>query len=705
MSRLLIAAALSAIATLGFAADDLTVLKPGERGERPPRKMLHTYLLEECQKHFDARKADVEKLKTPAEIAARQTALKAKFTEAIGGFPEKTPLNPKVIGTLKRDGYRIEKVIYESRPEHHVTANLYIPEGKGPFPGVIMPIGHSQNGKAAEYMQRGALVLVKNGFVALVYDPIGQGERSQLLDKLGNPAIKGTTSEHTMVGVGAILVGRGTASYRIWDGIRSIDYLVSRPEVDAKKIGCSGCSGGGTLTSYLMALDDRIEAAAPSCYITSLERLFATLGPQDAEQNITGQVALGIDHADYIFMRAPKPTLILASTKDFFDIQGTWDSFREAKQVYTKLGFPERVELIEADASHGYPKSHREAMARFFSRWLKSEDKVIVEEPWPIEKDADLQCTRSGQVLEDFKGRSVFDLNAALADEFAKKRAAKKWEPGEFRKEVARVIGLTGEIPAAKVTEAGTAKGEEITIEKRVFHPVSGIPLPVVLLGPTDKKPEAGLVVYLHDEGSTKFADGAAQLARGGRRVLVIDLRGLGETAPGVVAPGKPPTFGVEYKESFLSLHLSRPLLGQRVYDLLSVIKAVDPKAEGIELIAHGSTTCIVALHAAVLDERVKSLRIERGLASWDMVVHTPITQNQLVNAVPDALKVYDLPELAGAFAPRKLFIAEPIDANGQASLIGNTGTQRAAEDWYKVTYDAYKAAGSDKLSIVNQFK
>ncbi|MCI0703155.1 MAG: alpha/beta hydrolase family protein, partial [Planctomycetia bacterium] len=236
------------------AADDLTVLKPG-KGETPPRKMLHFALIAECDKHFAKRKAEIEKLKSPADIAARQKTLRANFIEALGGFPEKTPLNAKTVGTLKRDGYTIERVIYESRPDHHVTANLYLPEGKGPFPGVLMPLGHSQNGKAAEYMQRGAILLAKNGIAALVYDPIGQGERSQLLDKIGNPAIRGSTSEHTMCGISALLVGRSTASYRVWDGIRSLDYLASRPEVDAKKLGCSGCSGGGTLTSYLMALD------------------------------------------------------------------------------------------------------------------------------------------------------------------------------------------------------------------------------------------------------------------------------------------------------------------------------------------------------------------------------------------------------------------------------------------------------------------
>src|SRR5262245_31922247 len=477
------------------AADDLTVLKPA-KGETPPRKLLHTNLRAECDKHFAARKAEVEKLKTPADVAARQKALHAKFVEALGGFPEKTPLNARTVGTLKRDGYSIDRVIYESRPEHHVTANLYLPEGKGPFPGVLMPLGHSQNGKAADYMQRGAILLAKNGIAALVYDPIGQGERSQLLDKLGNPAIKGSTSEHTMCGIGALLVGRSTASYRVWDGIRSLDYLASRPEVEAKKLGCTGCSGGGTLTSYRMALDDGIVAAAPSCYLTSLERLFATIGPQDAEQNITGQVAFGMDHADYVFLHAPKPTLILASTRDFFDIQGTWNTFREAKRIYTLLGVPEQVDLIEADAQHGYPRSHREAMARFMSRWLKGEDKVIKEGDWPIEKDATLFCTRSGQVLDDLRGKSVFDLNAALATELAKKRGAKPLKPEELRDAVQQLV-LPDTVPIFKATEAGAIEKDGFVINKRIFTG-SGVPVPALVFEPKGEVPAAPLVVYVY---------------------------------------------------------------------------------------------------------------------------------------------------------------------------------------------------------------
>ena len=135
------------------AQEDLRVL-PAD-GDPPPARMLRQYLLSAAGKHFDARREAIAGLKTPADIAKRQESLRADFLAALGGLPPRTPLNPVVVGRVPRDGYTIEKVIYESRPNHHVTASLYLPEGRGKVPGVLMPIGHSDNGKAADYIQRG----------------------------------------------------------------------------------------------------------------------------------------------------------------------------------------------------------------------------------------------------------------------------------------------------------------------------------------------------------------------------------------------------------------------------------------------------------------------------------------------------------------------------------------------------------------------
>lgn len=626
-------------------------------------KMLYRYLLEETKPYFDARRKVVAALKTPEEIKKRQQFLKSKFIEAIGGFPDKTPLNAKVVGVTKGDGFRVEKVIYESRPNHHVTANLYIPQGAGPegrYPGVLVPCGHSANGKAAEAYQRACILMAQNGMVVLCYDPIGQGERYQILDKTGKPEVKSSVTEHSLTMVGALLVGRTTAGYRIWDGIRSLDYLASRPEVDPKKLGCTGNSGGGTLTAYLMALDDRIYAAAPSCYITTLEKLFHTIGPQDGEQNIPGQVVFGMEHADYLTMRAPLPTLMCVATQDFFDIGGAWTTFREASLIFSKLGHGERAAMFEFDDKHGFSKPRREAAMRWMRRWLLGKDDAPVEGNFPHFKDEDLQCTRSGQVIEDLHGVSVFDLNLKRAQELAKAR--KKLSPEQLAQEVRRLIRLPDKILPPKDADRIMAdlftdkpgKVNGMTLAKTAFPTDSGIVLPMGFFHPGKAKGRPILLLHEDGWGSEAGPGGRIEkLVKEGRAVIGVDLRGMGETAP-----SKKPGLVGDYREAFLALHLDRPLLGQRVYDLLSVVEFWTKGTGEVEVLAVGGTGPI-ALHAAALDKRIAAVTLEKSLSSWMKALETPLTPNQLMNVVPRALEVYDLPDLHALVAPRKLTIRD----------------------------------------------
>jgi cephalosporin-C deacetylase-like acetyl esterase len=640
-----------------WAQEDLRVLS----SERQPRKMLYSYLLKEAQKHFDARRKVVADLKTPAEIRKRQDYLKARFIDALGGFPVKTPLRARVVGTIRGDGFRVEKVIYESRPDHHVTANLYLPDSTVPVPGVLVPCGHSSNGKAADLYQRACILMAKNGLAALCYDPIGQGERIQLL-KEGKPAVPGSTSEHTMVGVGALLAGTSTATYRIWDGIRSLDYLAGRPEIDPKRLGCTGNSGGGTLTAYLMALDDRIVAAAPSCYITSLERLFATIGPQDAEQNITGQVAFGMEHADYVTMRAPQATLMCVATRDFFDITGAWTTFREAKLLYGKLGHGERVSIFEYDDKHGFSKPRREAAMRWMRRWLLHKDDAPFEGDFPIFTDAELQCTRSGQVLDDFHGKSAFHLNAEMGRELAKKRTVwSKLERAEAVQVLRRRLHVQPAPKKVAVEELAAINRPGYQVRKLVYETEPGILVPALEFTP-EKARQAPPIVYLHGRGmATETAPGGAieKLVLAGRRVLALDLRGMGETAPAIPSNKRPDYFGVDWKEAFLGLHVDRPLLGQRVYDLMAVLQARGEKKVHVIAVELAGP---VALHAAALDPRIHKLTLERSLGSWTSVVENPISHNQLANVVPGVLAAYDLPDLAALLAPMPLAIRDAVD-------------------------------------------
>jgi dienelactone hydrolase len=663
--------------------------------EPPPHKMLHAFLLKEAQKHFDARRDLVAKLKTPEEIKARQDALKKKFFEAIGDLPEKTPLNAKVVRTIKADGFRVENVIFESRPEHHVTANLYVPDGAGPFPGILIPCGHSANGKAIDAYQRVAILMAKNGMVALCYDPIGQGERIQLLDKTGKAGVSGMTNEHTMVGVGALLVGRCTANYRIWDGIRALDYLGSRPEVDAKRLGCTGNSGGGTVTAYLMALDERIACAAPSCYITSLERLFATIGPQDAEQNIPGQVAFGLEHADFLTLRAPRPTLMTVATRDFFDVKGAWTSYLEASAIYKKLGAAEKMAIFEYDDTHGWSKPRREASMRWMRKWLQGKDDMPVETDFTHFKDADLQCTRSGQVLEDFRGVSVFDLNAQRDKELAKERARFVAKERKEQETIVRsLLGLPTKPAAPDFKVSG--EGKVVRYIVLAFDSEPDLKLELFLFEePKEAKGKQGVVLIEDEEGQAHkgagvFVDKVDFLIRAG-------LRGLGRYAPGKTKGGKAGYFGVDVKEAFLAMHVDRPLTGARVLDLQNALKLKKDAKHHLD--ADGPASALAALHAAALDPSIASVTLENCLLSWSNVVQTPVSYNQLTNVVPGVLKHYDLPELAAMIAPRPLVIRNAVDAQGTPV------SQKVLEETYRVTRERYEALKAGKNFVLEGAK
>ena len=671
------------------AQDDLTVLKADEATPR----LLYRHLQAECGKHFDARRKAVAALKTPEDVRRRQEMLKAKFVDAIGGFPEKTPLNARVVERQQRKGYVVEKVIFESRPNHHVTALLYLPKGKPPFPGVLVPCGHSINGKARDLYQRAPILMALNGMAALCYDPIGQGERIQLFNDDGKPAFRGSTTEHSMVGVGALLVGWDTASYRIWDGIRCLDYLASRPEVDGKRLGCTGISGGGTMTSYLMVLDDRIVAAAPGCYITSLERLFETIGPQDAEQNILGQVAFGMEHADYITMRAPRPTLIKTTTSDFFDIDGAWTTFREAKRVYGLIGYGERVDFFEMAGKHGWPRPMREAGMRWMRRWLLDMDDARTEEDFRVYPDAEVLCTKSGKVVPELKGKSVFDLQAARARALAARRGGKK--KADLLKAVRRLIALRDPAPAS-VSVKGRLEREGYRIQRILFEPEPGISVPALHFLPGGE-PKGRPILYVHGRGKAADAGGAIErLVEKGRQVLAVDLRGMGETSPGKAGSYRrwgPAWLGDDWSEAYLSFHLDRPLLGQRVADLLSVIRGsgLGPK---VDLVGVGIGGPIV-LHAAALDERIAAVTVREGLVSWSSVVRIPRSRRRLSNVVPGALEVYDLPDLAAAIAPRPLTLLGPLDA------AGNPVSAEEIRRAYSRAISAYRDAGSpDRLKL-----
>ncbi len=356
-----------------------------------------------------------------ADAIAYVGTVQRLIRDCFGPFPERTPLKPRITGIVERDVYRIEKVIFESRPGLMVTANLYVPKGrKFPLPAVVGSCGHSANGKAAETYQSFAQGLARFGYVVLIFDPIGQGERLQYPDATMKSVVGAGVHEHLLSGNQQFLVGEFFGMWRAWDGIRALDYLLSRDEVDPKHVGITGNSGGGTMTMWLCGLDSRWTMAAPSCSVTTFRRNFNNELPTDTEQCPPLVYRHGLDHGDFLAVMAPKPVVIIAAEKDYFDVRGAIETFERLRPIYRWLGAEENIRLFIGPNEHGYTQPNREAMYAFFNEQT-GVSKDSSEPVLTLESDETLQCTPSGQASA-LGSKTIAAMTRTLSKELAEKR-------------------------------------------------------------------------------------------------------------------------------------------------------------------------------------------------------------------------------------------------------------------------------------------
>ncbi|MEO6966531.1 MAG: acetylxylan esterase, partial [Acidobacteriaceae bacterium] len=356
--------------------------QPQTRSDRNFWDDWPSLLTAEINQARDKRLAELAGVRSAAEAHQRIAMVRAKLWELIGGMPERTPLHPQVTGTMNRGAYRIENIIFESFPKVYVTANLYLPtSGKPPYPAILAPVGHSENGKAYHYYQHLYQNLARQGYVVLAYDPFGQGERLQYITPRTGRSRYGPTGEHSEVGRPMVLLGDTFALYCAWDGIRGLDYLVSRPEVDTTRLGCTGQSGGGTMTMYLAALEPRLHAAVVSDGNTEdvAGPFFDPPGStDDAEQNIVGSLPLGIDRGDLLLAFAPKPLLVCYTTHDEGETyspvyeESTKDIYGELQRVYGFMGAENRVGLFASHLPHSLNFFNRARTYAWFNRWFKN---------------------------------------------------------------------------------------------------------------------------------------------------------------------------------------------------------------------------------------------------------------------------------------------------------------------------------------------
>lgn len=636
---------------------------------------LYHHLANQAYHNLEQRKTNVRSLRTIVRWEMYQREIREKLMDVTGPYPVKTPLNPQNNGVIERSSFTAEKIIYESQPDFFVTAVLLIPKNlEGPAPAVIYASGHTADGFRAEAYQKKMINLVKKGFVVLAFDPVGQGERLQYFDKeTGRSGVGGPTSEHSYVGAQMFLTGSSLARYMIWDGIRAVDYLLTRSEVDPDRIGITGRSGGGTQASFIAAIDDRIAASAPENYITSLEYLLKSIGPQDAEQNFYRGIVSGIDHADLLLSHAPKPTMIIATTRDFFSIQGAHETYEEVKRFYEISGNPDAVSLVEDDYGHGSTQANREAMYAFFQKHLDnpgSADDLPVE----IFSEEEFQVTETGQVATSLEGETLFSLHARetgiLTDQLMNSREDTYFHLENVKQYSAVFSGYREPIEQRPEVFVGRYVRDNHDVEKYFIRGEGDYPIPYLKFRPHN--PTNKWIVYLHPEGKSAEArenGEIAWLAGQGYSIIVPDLPGIGEMGPGLPR-GDSYIGNVSYNILFAAVQIGRSITGLRAGDVNRLIKTVTStsgaETDEVTILARGTLTP-EAMHAAVFNQNISNVILIEPLISYESIVMNKNYNPEWAHSlVPGALKAYDLPDLAAAIAPRRLLFINPVNENSK---------------------------------------
>src|SRR4051812_4088575 len=558
---------------------------------------LERYLIRLSNDARDRRKQIMNAISTREQVLARQKSVVAELWKMLGGPLDRTPLNPRVVGTVERPGYRIERIAFESRPRLYVTANLYVPAGAGRRPAILGPLGHSVNGKAWPSYQKLFSNLARKGYVVLAYDPFGQGERIEYPgSRPGESLIEGGgTGEHEYAGRRLILLGANFGLFRAWDGIRGIDYLITRPEVDPERIGCCGQSGGATLTQFLAALDPRIRAAVVSMGNTE-DLAEANVEPpgsaDDAEQNIVPALARGIDRADLLYAFAPRPVLIGITLHDAGHtyspeyVSGSLDLADEYKRAYGILNAADRVSLQATTVRHGYVYEMRRATYGWFNRWLDVKNADDNETSQAVEPEATLLVTPTGFVTTSLGGETALSLTQQMAEALHTPEVA---GAEEMRSRIRAVLSIddTERGPLGDRVLA-TIKKPGYTAEQFEFASEREIRIPGWLLTPDNAGPATPTVLYVGDApawSSTAEDAFAERLCTAGRcRVAVIDVRGRGDCAIAYPPRGRayfPERITDEAYLTWFTLMLGRPLLGGQVHDALRAMDYLRSRGAG----------------------------------------------------------------------------------------------------------------------------
>jgi dienelactone hydrolase len=627
----------------------------------------------------------------------RRSRLRDAMFAAMGPFPDKPcPLEPKEMGVLKRRGYRIEKVVLQTRPDVWATTSVYVPEAvKGNVPAVLAVHGHWAGARRDPVVQHRCLGLVKLGFLVLAIDAFGSGER---YTKPANGTYHGALYGSTLWPAGQTLLGM-----QVYDNRRAVDYLLSRPEVDGERLGITGASGGGNQTMYAGATDERLKAVVPVCSVGTYQAyLHAACCVCEV---LPGGLRLA-EEGDVLGLVAPRALMVTSATEDGFQfsVGEARKSLERARPIFKLYDAEDKLKHAVFESPHAYNQEMREAMYGWMTLHLKGEGdgKPVPEPKHELETAEDLSCYREGERSKtflfppSFAAREARALLAKIAGQ--KPDHPEDWESTavHMRSELRKLLG---QFPKSRRPEARFGKTEVVEgIGSRplVLEPEPGLALHAVFQAKPREKGKAPACVLLHLDGKAEALKQPVVKALLGKgwAILAPDLRATGESQPAADAIAGAP----DHNSAEHALWVGRPLLGQWLYDVQFLLDWLatqsDLDRDRFVVVGVGQAGLVALSAAALLDDRISAAALLDAPTTYvTEEAYAPGTRMGLL--LPGILRVGDVAHLAAACAPRRLLVSGGITPQGAKVK------EKELQDAYAFTAGVYKLhKKADRLTV-----
>jgi cephalosporin-C deacetylase-like acetyl esterase len=588
----------------------------------------------------------------------QRSALREKLSAAWGGFPaEPCDLKPTKLGELQREGYRVEKIIFQTRPDVWMTANAYVPAAPGKHPAVLCVHGHWRGAKQDPVVQSRCIGLVKHGFFVLVVDAFGAGERG-----VG----KALGEYHgDMTGATLFPIGLPLSGLQVYENTRAVDYLRTRPEVDGDQIGITGASGGGNQTMYAGGWDERFGAVVPVCSVGTYQ---VYLGAACCMCEVVPGALSFTEEWGVLGLSAPRGLMVVNATRDApqFSVAEAKKSLASAEAVFRVHGHPDHLRHAIFESPHDYNGAMREAMYGWMSLHLarKGDGSPLPEPEFKTEDPEVLRCYPGESRPADFM--TIPKFAAREGERLLAKRSlppkSETWQTTAVELRQMLRSQVFGGDPPANQMEPKVTVAEDKGSRLIEFSPEPGLTLTAKQEPPTGSR----VALLLDLDGSEHAATHpvTAELRRRGWSAVALDLRATGRFAQPSDRIGRAP----DHNTAEWAMWIGRPLLGQWVVDVRRALDAIE-KIEGkpasdVAVVGLGPAGA-VAICAAALDGRIQRVAAVNMLSSF--ITAVPYEGQRLGILAPGIVRdVGDVADLIALAAPRRVVLAGGVTGGGK---------------------------------------